>query len=306
MTGDSDEPLQTVGDLVRWGASRLNESGRHFGHGTDNAADEARVLVFHALALDYDVPEYFYHARVTADERQRATDLIAARIERGCPAAYLTGEAWFAGLRFEVSEAVMVPRSPIAEMIANGFAPWSDPERLERVLDLGTGSGCIAIAIAAHLGAQVDAVDVSAAALAVARRNVEAHGLAHRVRLFESDLYAALGGRRYDLIVSNPPYVGVESVARLPDEYTHEPQLAFEAGDDGLDIVMRILAGASEHLAPHGVLVCEVGESAELLAARAPHLPLEWVEFEHGGEGVFVVSAAGLAGAAAGGQADGR
>lgn len=298
MTGESAQAMKTVGDLVRWGASRLNEAGRHFGHGTDNAADEARVLVFHALSLGFDSPDYFYGCRVSAGERDRALALIDQRIERGCPAAYLTGEAWFAGLRFEVNESVMVPRSPIAEMIGNGFAPWCDMRDVRRVLDLGTGSGCIAIAIAAHFGVAVDAVDISTAALDVAARNVAAHNVEDRVTLFQSDLYQAVGGQRYDLIVSNPPYVGAESMATLPDEYGYEPEMAFAAGDDGLDIVLRILTGARDHLEPHGVLVCEVGESAAALSQRCPALKLHWPEFEFGGDGVFVTTAADLQAAA--------
>lgn len=294
LSHQTDAALQTVGDLVRWGASRLNAAGRHFGHGTDNAADEARVLVFHALSLDFEVPDYFYAANVTGEERQRAIALIDERIERGCPAAYLTGEAWFAGLRFEVDETVMVPRSPLAELILRGFEPWCDAQLINRVLDIGTGSGCIAIAIAAHLGARVDALDISPAALEVARRNVDAHGVGDLVTIYQSDVYEAVSGQRYDLIVSNPPYVGAASMSSLPDEYSHEPELAFAAGDEGVDVALRIVDGALAHLEPHGVLVCEVGESAAALAQRLEHLPLQWIEFDRGGEGVFVLTAADL------------
>jgi len=286
--------LQTVGDLVRWGASRLNAAGMHFGHGTDNAADEARLLVFHALSLDFEVPEYFYRSRVTPAEREAAIGLIHRRIEERCPAAYLTGEAWFAGLRFEVSPDVLVPRSPIAEMIANEFAPWCKPDSVKKALDIGTGSGCLAIAIATHLDVNVDAVDISPAALAVARRNVHAHDLQDRVELIESDLYAALGERKYDLIVSNPPYVSARSMASLPDEYAHEPSVALAAGDDGLGLIHGILNTALDYLRPHGVLVVEAGESAGAVVTAYPDVPFEWVEFEHGGGGVFVIRATDL------------
>ena len=294
MTQDLETTLLTVGDIVRWGASRLNESGRHFGHGTDNAADESRVLVFHALALDFEVPAYFYQCRVTAAERAAAVALIESRIETGRPAAYLTGEAWFAGLRFEVDDAVLVPRSPIAELIADGFSAWFGPQQIQRALDVGTGSGCIACALAAHIGCRVDATDISPAALEVARRNVRAHNLDELIELQESDVYQALGGRRYDLIVSNPPYVSATSMAALPDEYGHEPDIALRAGANGLEILERLLAGAAAHLNPGGILICEAGEAAQALAERYPELPFEWIDFEHGGDGVFVLQAQDL------------
>ena len=294
MTQDLEATLLTVGDIVRWGASRLNESGRHFGHGTDNAADESRVLVFHALALDFEAPAYFYQCRVTAAERAAAVALIESRIETGRPAAYLTGEAWFAGLRFEVDEAVLVPRSPIAELIGDGFSAWFGPQQIHRALDIGTGSGCIACALAAHLGCRVDATDISPAALEVARRNVRAHNLGELVELHESDVYSALGDRRYDLIVSNPPYVSAASMAALPDEYAHEPDLALRGGADGLDILERILAGAAAHLSTGGILICEAGEAAPSLAERYPGVAFEWIDFERGGDGVFAARAQDL------------
>lgn len=283
--------LKTVGDLIRWGASRLKKARVHFGHGTDNAADESRVLVFHALALDFEVPKYFYRARVTTAERDTVVALIGRRIDEGCPAAYLTGEAWFAGLRFEVTPDVLVPRSPIAEMIFAGFAPWADPTQIHKALDLGTGSGCLAIAIATHLGAEVDAVDISPAAISVAQKNVEQHELEELVHVIESDLYEQLADdARYDLIVSNPPYVSAKSMARLPREYTHEPEVALASGPDGLDSVRQILQQAADHLAPDGLLVVEVGEGATALIDAYPDVPFEWVEFEHGGGGVFVLT----------------
>ncbi len=284
--------LKTVGDLIRWGVSRLNEVGRHFGHGTDNAADEARVLVFHALSLDFAVPEYFYAARVTPAERDAAVALIRRRIDEGCPAAYLTGEAWFAGLRFEVTPDVLVPRSPIAELIQNGFRPWCEADDIKNALDIGTGSGCIAVAIAAYLGVHVDAVDISPAAVEVARRNLAAHDLGDFVDVMESDLYAGVQGRSYDLIVSNPPYVGAASMASLPDEYAREPEIALAAGEDGLQLIHRILHGAADHLNPGGLLVVEAGESAAALADAYPDVPFEWCDFANGGSGVLVLRAA--------------
>lgn len=293
---DADlQQLTTVGDLVRWGASRLNGAGRHFGHGTDNAADEARVLVFHALALDFDSPAYFYRARVTASEREQVIALLNKRAESGEPAAYLTGEAWFAGLRFSVDRSVLVPRSPIAELILRGFEPWVPDAGIQQALDIGTGSGCIAIALAAHMGCRVDATDISTQALSVAARNVAAHALQDRVQLIRSDVYSELGGRRYDLIVSNPPYVPPSSYASLPDEYGYEPQQALLAEDDGLAVVTRVIRGAADHLQTGGLLVCEVGENATALLARFPALPFEWIEFEHGGDGVFVLREQDLA-----------
>ncbi len=267
----------------------------HFGHGTDNASDESRVLVFHALSLDFNVPDYFYRSRVTLTERDAVVSLIGQRIETGRPAAYLTGEAWFAGLRFEVTPDVLVPRSPIAEMILTGFAPWCQASGIRRALDIGTGSGCLAIAMAAHLGADVDAVDISPAALDVAKNNVGLHDLEDSVHVFQSDVYAALGDEhQYDLIVSNPPYVSDRSMAKLPREYTYEPEIALAAGHDGLDTVHRILLNAADYLTADGLLVVEVGEGATALLDRYPDIPFEWADFEHGGSGVFVISRSAL------------
>lgn len=282
--------LKTVGDLVRWGASRLKQAGMHFGHGTDNAADESRVLVFHALSLDFDIPEYFYQSRVTLTERDAVVSIIGRRIEEACPAAYLTGEAWFAGLRFEVTPDVLVPRSPIAELIVNGFTPWCQADGVSRALDIGTGSGCLAIAIAVHMGADVDAVDISPAAVSVAQRNVRLHELEQSVQIIHSDLYEALDeNRKYDLIVSNPPYVSVRSMENLPREHTREPVVALTAGEDGLDTIHRILLRAADFLQADGVLVVEVGEGATALLDAYPGVPFEWAQFDNGGSGVFIL-----------------
>lgn len=284
--------LKTIIDFVRWGASRFAAAGLHYGHGTDNAVDEALVLVRHALHLDHDLPREFYAARLTEPEKRAVVELIERRIDERVPAPYLTGEAWFAGLPFHVDRRVLIPRSPFAELIDNGFEPWLEAGRVERVLDLCTGSGCIAVACAlAFPAAEVDAVELSPEALEVARRNVARHGLEDRVVLLEGDLWAPVAGRRYDLIVSNPPYVSDEAMAALPPEYAHEPELGLRSGAEGLDVVARILAGAREHLRPGGVLVVEVGDSADAVALAWPELPLTWLEFSRGGSGVFLLTA---------------
>jgi ribosomal protein L3 glutamine methyltransferase len=287
--------LQTITDFVRWGASRFAAAGLHFGHGTDNPVDEALVLVRHALHLGHDLPREFYAARLTEAEKHAVLELFERRIVERVPAPYLTGEAWFAGLPFYVDSRVLIPRSPFAELIENGFAPWVDADAVERVLDLCTGSACIAIACALAMpGAFVDAVELSPEALDVARRNVDRHGAGDRVELLEGDLWAPLAGRQYDLIVSNPPYVGDEEMGALPPEYAHEPELGLRSGPEGLDIVARILAGAAAHLRPAGVLVVEVGASAEAVSAAWPELPFTWLEFSRGGNGVFLLSAEDL------------
>ena len=269
----------------------------HFGHGTDNASDEAAWLFAHVTGVDYADPawretlERALAARVGAAERARIAALAEARITRRVPLAYLIGEAWFCGLRFEVSDAVLVPRSPIGELIDNRFAPWVDGDRLRRVLEIGTGSGCIAIATALALpDVDVDATDVSDAALAVARRNVARHRVADRVRLLRADVFDGPTLGRYDLIVSNPPYVDAADMAARPAEFRHEPTLGLAAGDDGLDIVRRMLADAVAHLQPGGMLICEVGNSAQALQREYAAVPFTWLSFAHGGTGVFAIT----------------
>ncbi|MCU7904287.1 MAG: 50S ribosomal protein L3 N(5)-glutamine methyltransferase [Candidatus Thiodiazotropha sp. (ex Epidulcina cf. delphinae)] len=290
------QSLTSIEDLIRWGASRFAEAGLFFGHGTDNALDEAAALVLHALHLPSDLPAGWFSSRVTSVERKRILDLIQRRIELRIPLPYLTGEAWFAGLRFDVNEHVLIPRSPIAELIENRFTPWIDPTRVARILDLCCGSGCIGIAAAAYLPeSRVDLVDISADALQVAQNNVVTHRLQERVEICRSDLFEALPAEKYDLILSNPPYVGAQEMATLPEEYRHEPDLALRANDDGLEVVKRLVKQAPNFLAPRGILIVEVGNSAASLLERYPDMPFVWPEFEHGGEGVFLLSAEDLA-----------
>jgi ribosomal protein L3 glutamine methyltransferase len=287
--------LTTIQDYIRWGASRFNKAGLFFGHGTDNALDEAAHLVLHALSLPPDLPARFHDCHLTDEERLAILELFERRLLERIPAAYLTHQAWFAGLEFYVDENVLVPRSPLAELVETGFGPWVEPDTIARVLDLCTGSGCIGIAAAIYLpDADIDLADISPAALAVAARNITAQGLEDRVRVVESDLFAGLGAQKYDLIVTNPPYVSAEELAALPAEYQREPRLGLAGGASGLNLVLRILREAPRFLKEDGVLIVEVGKTAAALEALFPEVAFMWIEFERGGEGVFLLDRARL------------
>jgi len=282
--------LQTIVDLIRYAASRFNAAGLTFGHSHDNAIDEATHLVLSCLHLPPDLPPAYGSARVTAIEKNRVLSLIDRRIESREPVAYLVGEAWFAGMPFKSDARALVPRSPIAELIEDGFSPWLDGRDVERALDLCTGSGCIGIAMAAHNPHwRVDVADISDDALALARENIALHQLDMHVRAVRSDLFSGLAGERYDLIVSNPPYVTDDEYAALPGEYAHEPKLGLTAGVDGLDIALRILRDAADHLTDDGLLIVEVGESEHALNALLPGVPFVWIEFKVGPMGVFAL-----------------
>lgn len=290
------QTLISIADFIRWGASRFSEANLFFGHGTDNALDEAAALVLGALHQPPDLPASWFSCRLTGDECERVLGLIQRRIDERVPLPYLLGEAWFAGMRFHINEQVLIPRSPIAELIEKGFSPWLGPSTEPRILDLCCGSGCIGIAAASYLPeSHVDLADISIGALAVAKQNIAEYGLQERVTLHQSDLFEKLPDKQYDLIVSNPPYVGAAEMEGLPDEYRHEPVLALHANENGLEIVQRILKQAKRHLSPRGIMIIEVGNSAQLLMDSYPELPFVWLDFERGGEGVFLLSAADLA-----------
>ncbi|MBE0507657.1 MAG: 50S ribosomal protein L3 N(5)-glutamine methyltransferase [Marinospirillum sp.] len=287
------QELQTLRDFVRWALTNFNSHHLYYGHGTDNAWDEALHLVLGSLHLPWDSDDRLLDARLTQLEREKLLELIRRRCEDRTPLPYLLGESWFAGLSFKVDARVLIPRSPIAELIQDGFAPWfNEDEAPARILDLCTGSGCIGIACAyAFPTAHVTLSDVSEDALMVASENISHHHLSDRVVSTSSDLFAALGGETFDLIVSNPPYVDLRDLSLMPEEYHQEPELALAAGDDGLDLVRIILAQARKHLNEGGVLVVEVGNSETHLEALFPQVPFLWVEFESNASGVFVLTA---------------
>jgi ribosomal protein L3 glutamine methyltransferase len=288
------QELQTIIDLIRYGGSRFNAAGLTFGHSYDNALDEATQLTLHALHLPHDLSPVYGSARVTEAEKEEVLSLFLRRIEERIPAAYLTGEAWFASLSFKSDQRALVPRSPIAELIESGFQPWLGDREVRRALDLCTGSGCIAIAMGHHNPDwQVDGTDISDDALALANENKQRLH-ANKVRLLKSDLFAGLSGKHYDLIVTNPPYVTNDETDALPGEYAHEPELGLRAGDDGLDLALRILRDAPLHLERDGLLICEVGEAENALIKLLPELPLVWVEFKVGQMGIFVAECTDL------------
>ena len=288
---DDTESLITVRDWLRFAVSRFNESKLFFGHGSDNAFDEAAYLILHTLHLPLERLEPFLDASLTHGESEAVQAVIERRVRERIPAAYLTNEAWLGEHRFYVDERVIVPRSFIAELLPEQLAPWVEsPEEVTRALDLCTGSGCLAILAAlAFPNAEVDAVDLSKDALDVAAKNVADYSLTDRIELIESDLFAALDGRSYDVILSNPPYVDAESVAALPPEYQAEPALALGSGADGLDATRQILEKAKAHLKPGGLLVVEIGHNRDALEAAYPTLPFTWLDTESGDQFVFML-----------------
>lgn len=288
---DCTNELHTVRDWLRFTVSAFNEAKLSFGHGSASAYDEAAYLILHTLHLPLDTLNPFLDARLISDEKNALLALLKQRIDKRIPVAYLTHEAWLGDFRFYVDERVIVPRSFIAELIREQFAPWiADTKIVTNVLDLCTGSGCLAI-LAAHAFpyAAVDAVDISPDALEVAQRNVADYGLEDRINIIKSDLFSNLKGKQYDVIISNPPYVDAPSMATLPSEYLHEPQLALGSGADGLDATREILEHAADHLKPNGLLVVEIGHNRPTLEAAYPNLPFIWLEVSAGDEFVFML-----------------
>ncbi len=288
---EAAQNLYTVRDFLRFAVSRFNQAKLFFGHGSSDAYDEAVYLILHTLHLPLDRLEPFLDARMTDGERTEVLDIIQQRVEKRIPAAYLTHQAFLGDFSFYVDERVIVPRSFIAELLLEQLSPWiAEPEEINSVLDLCTGSGCLAI-LAAHAFpfSRIDAVDLSQAALAVAERNVADYHLQDRVGLIESDLFAKLGGKKYDLIISNPPYVDAESVSALPQEYLHEPEMALGSGHDGLDATRIILKQAAQHLKENGVLIVEIGHNRDVLEAAYPDLPFTWLDVSAGDQFVFML-----------------
>ena len=284
--------LKTIRDYIRWGASQFTEHKVFLGHGLATPLHESAAIVLHALNLPYNLDDTYLEAILTIPERENVVALLNRRINERVPFAYITHEAIFAGLSFYVDERVLVPRSPIAELIEQRFEPWVDEQQVLNILDLCTGSACIAIACAyAFPDAQVDAVELSTDALDVARINLRKHELSDKLKLFKSDLFAALPDTQYDVIVSNPPYVAIQEWEGLPAEYHCEPEMGFTGGVSGLDLVLRILIDANNYLNEQGILIIEVGSSAETLQQLFPEIPFYWLEFENGGDGVFLLTA---------------
>jgi ribosomal protein L3 glutamine methyltransferase len=284
--------FSTLRDVLRYAVTRFNTAGLFFGHGSTNAFDEAAYLMLHTLKLPLDKLDPFLDARLLPEEIASLMKVIERRADERVPASYITNEAWLGDYRFYVDERVIVPRSFIAELIPEQFSPWvGDPESVMNVLELCTGSGCLPIMLAdAFPNAQVDTVDISADALAVARRNVEEYQLQDRINLIESDLYAKLPEKKYDLIVTNPPYVNAGSMDKLPQEYRHEPQIALAGGADGMDLVRKIVAGAAQRLTKNGVLIVEIGNEREHAEAAFPEMELTWLSTSAGDDMVFLLT----------------
>lgn len=288
--------LKTIRDYGRYAASRFNEAGLFFGHGTDNAWDDAMALILHTLHLPHNINPAILDANLIAEEQAKIQTLIDKRVNDRVPVPYLTKEAWLAGMAFYVDERVLIPRSPIAELIENHFEPWIMHDEVATILDLCTGSGCLAIACAkAFPYASVDASDISADALAVAKINVLRHNVEDQVHLHQSNLFESLPAKKYNVIISNPPYVSADEMSSLPAEFRHEPALGLAAGHTGTDLAAQILKTAPRYLADDGILIVEVGNSEHALADQYPDLPFTWLEFQRGGGGVFMLTAKQLA-----------
>ena len=291
MIAQAQAQLHTIRDLLRFSVSQFNKAGLHFGHGSATAYDEAAYLILKTLYLPLDQLEPFLDARVTDSECKQVLEIIERRVKDRIPAAYLTHEAWLGDFSFYVDERVIIPRSFIAELLQTQLAPWiAEPDHIAAALDLCTGSGCLAILMAhAFENAHIDAADISPQALAVAHKNVQDYGLQDRIGLVESDLFSALQGKHYDLIISNPPYVNAESMQQLPQEYRHEPEYALASGEDGLDATRKILQQAARHLTDDGILIVEIGHNRDVLERAFSQLPFTWLETSGGDEFVFML-----------------
>ncbi len=291
-TQETIEKMDNIRDFIRWAITQFNQADLVYGHGTDNVWDEAVSLVLATLHLPPDIDANVLDAKLLQKEKELIVERVQARVEKRIPVPYLVKEAWFAGLNFYVDERVIIPRSPIAELIEEEFSPWVESENVKNILDLCTGSGCIAISAALTFpDAEVDAADLSDEALAVAKINVERFGLEEKVNLIKSDVFSGIKSKRYDIIICNPPYVSQEEYDALPMEYKHEPEQALLCEEDGLNIIKRVLVGASSHLTSHGVLILEVGFTQEKLENAFPEVPFTWLQFDNGGEGVFLLTA---------------
>ena len=288
---EASNALSTMTDFMRWGASRFVEAELSYSHGMSSPLDEAVYLVLRSLHLPVDTPDVYWNSTLTASEKEAVLGVLSRRIEERIPAAYIIKEGWFAGLQFYVDERVLIPRSPIAELVETQFSPWVNPDEVEAILDLCTGSGCIGIACAyAFPQASVDLSDISEDALDVANINIEKHDTKQQVSAIHSDLFSALKNKQYDIIVSNPPYVDADDIEGMSDEFQHEPELGLSSGNDGLDCTRHILKQAAEHLTEEGILVLEVGNSQYALTKEFPQLPFQWLDFERGGDGVFLLT----------------
>lgn len=294
---DRLQTLSTLRDWIRYAISEFRKNNLFYGHGTNNALDEAVSLILHTVHLPYDAPAMFYDAVLTFEERKAVDHIISLRIDKKIPAAYLTHEAFFMGLSFYVDERVLIPRSPIAEIIEKQFEPWIESHHISRILDLCTGSGCIAIACAEIFPeTEITASDISTDSLEVARINLEKFNLQDQIKLIQSDVFDNIPipseeSEKFNIIISNPPYVDKADMDSLPKEYHHEPVTALAAGHDGLDIIKKILNTAKNYLSDHGILIVEAGNSAEALVSQFPNLPFTWLEFEHGESEVFLLTA---------------